>query len=81
MCMRKVECAHVLVCVATPGDLWPHYALCTNMLHNGKRARSFLQIESSERDRDRERGGDGGEGEERISQLNFELVKIGQRNE
>lgn len=54
--MRKVECAHVLVSVATPGDLWPHYALCTNMLHNGKRARSFLQIESSERDRDRERG-------------------------
>lgn len=76
--MRKVECAHVLVCVATPGDLWPHYALCTNMLHNGKRARSFVQIESREREIVRE--GDG-EGEERISQLNFELVKIGQRNE
>lgn len=28
-----------------------------------------------------EREGDGEEGEERISQLNFELVKIGKRNE
>lgn len=78
MCMRKVECAHVLVCVATPGDLWPHYARTCST--TAKEQEVFYKL-SRVREIYIEREGDGEEGEERISQLNFELVKIGQRNE